>query len=123
MMTEDGFRAYLRPYLDQGIPFSAYWHPNGIGLLRTGPVPTLRREYILHVPGKPAKRYRNSPAVPGPDSWVEPVSVPGKPTQVSARTLNRWQRNIERLKKSCPGRVITVDFDGTSAAIEGGFEL
>ena len=33
-MTQEGFRRYLKTYIDAGIPFMAYWHPNGMGLIR-----------------------------------------------------------------------------------------
>ena len=128
-MTEDGFRKYLKPYIEEGIPFSAYWHPKGWGLIKTGPLPTLRHEYILHVPGKPDKNYhtaytrcanaRNRTK----GAWMESVPVEGKPRQVSPTVIKRWKRSIEQLRRDSWNKVVTVDFDGKHTSIEGGFEL
>ena len=128
-MTEEGFRKYLRPYLEKSIPFSAYWHPKGFGLMRTGPVPTKRNEYILHVPGKPDKTYRDhgkcwNAKERTRGAWMETVVVDGKPRTISDTTIRRWWKNIEQLRRDSWDKVITVDFDGTSTVIEGGsFEL
>ena len=33
-MTEEGFKRFLRRYVEDKIPFLAYWHPQGFGLIR-----------------------------------------------------------------------------------------
>ena len=127
-MTEEGFRKYLRPYIEQGIPFSAYWHPKGFGLIKTGPIPTVRHEYVLHAPGKADKTYRDYSRCYNAKertrgAWMETVPVDGKPKQLSEGKLKRWKRNIDQLRRDSWDKVITVDFDGRHTSIEGGFEL
>lgn len=94
-MSEEGFRHLIRGYVDKGIPFRAYWHPNGFGLIRLDEVMV--------------------PAYPG-------EQVPRKPKTVSKRGLQTWERNLAQLRKQTWGRVVTVEFDGKELKTEGGFE-
>ena len=90
-MTKEAFVKWLRPWLDDGIAFVAYWHPGGCGRLRTAPLPTERTRYVLHEPKKLRKG-----------------------------TLNKWRANVDWLRLKTVGEVITVEFDGRNTMIEGG---
>ena len=46
----------------------------------------------------------------------------GKPKQLSAAKLSRWNKNIDRLRRDYAGEVITVIFDGHTLSTEGGIE-
>lgn len=127
-MTREGFRRYLRPYLDGHVPFLAYWYPNGCGLLKTGPIPVTHNEYVLHQPHKPDKTYRDytrcrNMANKISGAWMETIPVEGKPRQISAGTLTKWQKLNDRLRRQCGGDLITVEYDGTNTSVEGSFEL
>lgn len=125
-MDEEGFKRYLRPLVEAGIPFTAYWHPRGFGVMRTGPQPTERVEYVVHLPGGEARRYReyrkayNKSENTG-GAWMEQEKVPGKPIQVSKAKLARWRAMNDRLRR-LGGGVITVEFDGVNLMTEGGNE-
>ena len=101
-MTEAGFRAYLRPHLEAGRPFIAYWHPRGYGLCQTGLIPTRAWHYVLHQPGRPDKDYRTdymrcrNMQMKTPGAYMEKVPVEGKPRQVSARTVAKWRVSLAR---------------------------
>lgn len=101
-MSEESFRQFLRSYVEKGVPFMAYWHPAGMGLLRLDEV---------MVPKKPPCECRG------------PGAQPMKPHQVGKRGLATWEKNLARLRKQTWGRVITVEFDGKDIKTEGGFTL
>lgn len=127
-MTEDGFRKYLKPYIEEGIPFSAYWHPKGFGLIKTGLIPRTKQEYILHDGAKKTNYHgRYSACRNAADrikgAWMESITVPDKPKQITEGMKKRWQKNVAQLRASCYEKFITVEFDGTHTMIEGGFEL
>lgn len=126
MISEEGFKAYLRPYIEGGIPFSAYWHPHGFGLLRTGPEPTWRNEYIVHLPGGETRQYREhtkawNKANNTKGAWMETEKVPGKPYQISKTKLARWKAINDKLRRM-GSQLITVEFDGKTLLAEGGNE-
>ena len=102
-MTQEGFRRYLKTYIDAGIPFMAYWHPNGMGLIRLDEV---------EVPTKPPIE-ANVPA----------GRMPTKAHKLGTRGRRTWENNMARLRKQTWGQVITVEFDGKELKSEGGFEL
>lgn len=101
-MTEEGFKQFLRPYVEQKIPFLAYWHPQGFGLIRLDKV-----------------------MVPDiPKGAVNALGVsPSRPHTLTRGGRRTWESNLARLKKQTWGRVITVEFDGETIKTEGGFEL
>lgn len=124
-MTKDGFVKWLRPWLDEGIAFVAYWHPGGYGRLRTAPPPTERKKYILHDPKKPDRTVSTLPRAGSafyekPGCWVEPVYEPGPPKELRKGTLNKWRANVDKLRRNSWEEVITVEFDGRNTMIEGG---
>lgn len=127
-MSQDGFKAYLKPYIEKGEAFSAYWHPKGFGLLKTGPQPRTRQEYIVHVSGQADKRFKSwSPAQAlwqrnkkSRDAWIETVEVDDKPKTLPESARKRWAKNLDQLRRDSWGPVITVEFDGNHLAIEGG---
>lgn len=100
-MSEEGFRRLIRRYVDQGIPFRAYWHPNGFGLIRLDAVEV--------------------PVLP-PYAWHGAGPVPTEPHQLTKRGLRTWEKNLAQLRKQTWGRVVTVEYDGTELKTEGGFE-
>lgn len=100
-MSEEGFRQLIRRYVDKGIPFRAYWHPNGFGLIRLDAVEV--------------------PVLP-PYAWRGDGPVPTEPHRLTKRGLRTWERNLARLRKQTWGRVVTVEYDGTELKTEGGFE-
>lgn len=128
-MTKERFAMFLRPYIKSGTPFSAYWHPYGFGMLRTAPIQLKVYRYVLHVPGKPDKEYKDRAKCEAAvsrtrGSWMEVNQVDGKPKELSRVTRRCWQRGIEDLRRYAYGPVITVDFDGLRIDIKGGkFEL
>lgn len=127
-MTEDGFKALIRPLIEHKTAFIAYWHPRGWGLLKTGWQSTYRGEYIVHRPGKPDKRYRDYSKAHNREinfsgAWIETVRVEGKPRKVSDTTVKRWRAGLDRLRRSGFGTVYTVEFDGNHIMTEGGIEL
>ena len=124
-MTREGFVQWLRPWMEAGIAFSAYWHPHGFGRLRTAPLPTERRRYIIHMPGKPDKTVAStpkscSPVYRTPGAWVEPVYEPGPPKALRKGALERWRKSVEQLRRRSWDAVITVEFDGRHTLVEGG---
>lgn len=126
-MTREGFKAWLRPRIESGEAFSAYWHRDGFGILKTGPIPTERTEYVVHVPGKPDKRYRDyskarNAQMNARGAWLETEAVKGKPRTVSAATLKRWKAQTDKLRRRYI-EVITVEYDGKNLMVEGGLEL
>ncbi len=126
-MSEEGFKRYLRPYIEGGIPFSAYWHPQGFGLLKTGPQPTEREEYVVHLPDGKARRYREytsawSKANNTEGAWMETEKVPGKPHQISKTKLARWRTINDKLRRVMGGVLVTVEFDAKTLLTEGGNE-
>lgn len=102
-MSEEGFRQFLKPYIEEGIPFRAYWHPAGMGLIRLDEV---------MVPERPPC-----------EAHMRTDHMPTKPHRMGARGLRTWEKNLARLRKETWGRVITVEFDGEEVKTEGGFEL
>ena len=101
-MSEEAFRKFLKPYIEQGIPFLAYWHPAGMGMIRLDEV---------MVPVKPPCEQHG-----------REENVQKKPHQLGKRGRQTWEKNLARLKKQTWGRVITVEFDGKDLKSEGGFE-
>lgn len=102
-MNEEGFRRFLRPYIKEGIPFLAYWHPNGMGLIRLDVVMV--------------------PVCPPCEVHMRQDHVPTKPHQLGERGRRTWEKNLAWLRKQTWGRVITVEFDGKDIKTEGGFTL
>lgn len=100
-MSEEGFRHLIRGYVDKGIPFRAYWHPNGFGLIRLD---------VVEVPVQPPCERHG--AGPGPK----------KPHRLTMRGLQTWEKNLAQLRKQTWGRVVTVEYDGKELKTEGGFE-
>lgn len=98
-MSEESFRQFLRPYVKQGIPFLAYWHPTGMGLIRLDEVQV--------------------PVIPPCEGGGK--YGPKKAHRLTRRGLRLWEKNLSKLRKL--GRVITVVFDGTEIKSEEGFEL
>jgi hypothetical protein len=97
-MSEEGFRKFLRGYIEKGIPFLAYWHPAGMGLIRLDEV---------MVPQTP-------PCEGGGETG------PKRPRRIGKRARQTWEKNLARLKKQSCGRVISVEFDGKEIKTEGG---
>lgn len=97
-MSEEGFRKFLRGYIEKGIPFLAYWHPAGMGLIRLDEV---------MVPQTP-------PCEGGG------AHGPKRPHRMGKRARQTWEKNLARLKKQSWGRVISVEFDGKEIKTEGG---
>lgn len=101
-MTEEGFKRFLRRYVEDKIPFLAYWHPQGFGLIRLDEV-----------------------LVPDiPKGEVNALGVsPSRPHTLTRGGRRTWEKNLERLRRQCCGEIITVEFDGETIKTEGGFEL
>lgn len=100
-MSEESFRQFLRPYVKQGIPFLAYWHPTGMGLIRLDEVQV--------------------PVIPPCELHRHGENVTKRPHRLTRRGLRLWEKNLTKLRKL--GRVITIEFDGTEIKSEEGFEL
>ena len=98
-VSKDGFRSYLRPFIEKSIPFMAYWHPAGMGLIRLDEV--------------------RIPTIPACD-WHGAGPVPTKRKRVTKTGLRMWEKNLAKLRKQTWGEVITVEFDGKETKIEGG---
>ena len=101
-MGEEAFRKFLQPYIEQGIPFLAYWHPAGMGMIRLD-------EVMI-------------PVTPPCELHRREENVQKKSHQLGKRGRQTWEKNLARLKKQTWGRVITVEFDGKDLKSEGGFE-
>ena len=99
-MSETAFKRMLAPFVKQGIPFLAYWHPAGMGLIRL--------DEVL-VPSTPKGK-------------VNDGYYPKHPHRVGKRGRQTWEKNLARLKKQTWGRVVTVAFDGKEITTEGGFD-
>ena len=93
-MSEEAFRKFLRPYIEQRIPFRAYWHPAGMGLIRLDEV--------------------RVPVIPPCELHQREGHAQTKPHRLGKRGLATWEKNLARLRKQTWGRVITVVFDGTT---------
>ena len=102
VISEEGFRRYLRPYLEKKIPFLAYWHPGGFGLLRLDEVmvPAIPTKDTINRQGSAAKKH---------------------PHRVGKRGRRTWEKNMARLRW-LGGPLIEVEFDGETVKT-GGFEL
>ena len=98
-MDKDGFAHFLRPYIDKGIPFKAYWHPKGMGLLRLDEV---------MVPRIPPCELRGDYS---PGTRCKTVTKSG---------VRRWEINLLNLRRNAWTEVITVEYDGKETKIEGG---
>lgn len=98
-MSEEGFRKFLAPYLHDRVPFLAYWHPQGFGLLRLD---------VVKVPVVP------------PWDWHGPGLPPTQARQVGKRGLRTWEKNLTRLRRVTWGRMTTVEFDGKTLTVNGG---
>ena len=103
MITEEGFRRYLCPYVEKKIPFLAYWHPQGFGLIRLDEVMV--------------------PAIPKDTVNEYGSAVQKRPHTLTKAGRRKWEQNIDRLRRQCCGLAITVEFDGENLKTEGGFEL
>ena len=104
-MTEEGFKRFLRRFVDEKIPFLAYWHPQGFGLIRLDEV---------KVPKKPPCETH---------CFADAETGPKKKHTLTKGGRRTWERNLERLRRQCCGQIITVEFDGETIKTEGGFEL
>lgn len=104
-MNSEGFRRFLRGYIDKGIPFLAYWHPAGMGLIRLDEV---------KVPKKPPCETH---------CFADTENGPKKKHTLTRGGRRTWEQNLERLRRLCCGQIITVEFDGERIKTEGGFEL
>jgi len=104
-VTEEGFRRFLRSYVDERIPFLAYWHPQGFGLIRL--------DEVL-VPKKPPCETH---------VFADAENGPKKKHTLTRGGRRTWENNLERLRRQCCGQIITVEFDGERIKTEGGFEL
>ena len=102
-MTEEGFKRFLRRYVEDKIPFLAYWHPQGFGLIRLDEVmvPCVRKDEVDGL-GKYG---------------------PKRPHQLTKAGRRTWEKNLEQLQRQCCSQIITVEFDGERIKTEGGFEL
>lgn len=98
-MSEEAFKQFLRPYIKEGIPFLAYWHPAGMGMIRLD-------EVMI-------------PSIP-PCELHGPGSPPVKPHLLTKSGQRTWKKNLAWLRKQTWGRVITVEFDGKDLKTEGG---
>lgn len=92
-MNKEGFRQFLQPYIKEGIPFLAYWHPAGMGMIRLDEV--------------------RVPCMRGNVATT-------RAKQLGPRGRAAWEKNLARLRKQSWGRVITVEFDGKTITTEGG---
>ena len=91
-MSEEAFRKFIGQYVENGIPFRAYWHPAGMGLIRLDEV-----------------------MIPcTPKGQVDTGHYLRSPHQIGKRGLATWEKNLARLRKQTWGRVISVSFDGTT---------
>ena len=104
-MSKEAFRRMLAPFIREGIPFLAYWHPAGMGLIRLDEVLT---------PKKPPCETRY---------FADSENGPKKKHTLTRGGRRTWEKNMERLQWQCCGEVITVEFDGETIKAEGGFEL
>ena len=102
-ISQDGFRRYLKPYVEKKIPFLAYWHPKGFGLVRLDEVQV--------------------PSIPHIELHYSCPHIPLKPHRLTKRGRKAWEKNLERLRRQCCGPVITVEFDGMEIKSEEDFEL
>jgi len=102
-MTEEGFRRYLRPYVEKKVPFLAYWHPQGFGLIRLDEVMV--------------------PAIPKDTVNEYGSAVQKRPHTLTKVGRRKWEQNMGRLRQTWGDRLVTVEFDGNHTYIEGGFEL
>lgn len=124
-LSKEGFERYIQRHIDEGIAFTAYWHSRGYGLLVTGPRPRTKHRYILHVPGKPDKEFADHQACRNrvqltKGAWMETIEIADKPKQVPESRVKQWRKLNDAYRRRCWGEYITVEYDGTSVAVEGG---
>lgn len=101
-MSKEAFRRMMAPFIRDGIPFLAYWHPAGMGLIRLDEVQVPRR--------------------PPCETHYRETHTELKPHQLGKRGRQTWEKNLARLRKQTWGRVVTVEFDGKELKTDGGFE-
>ena len=101
-MSKEAFGRMIAPFIRDGIPFLAYWHPAGMGLIRLDEVQVPRR--------------------PPCETHCKETHADLKPHQLGKRGRQTWEKNLARLRKQTWGRVVTVEFDGKELKTDGGFE-
>lgn len=101
-VSEDAFRQLLRPLIKAKIPFLAYWWEQGCGVIRLDEVQV--------------------PVIP---PYEQRYGAPQfRPHTLSKRGRKQWEKNMACLRRQTWEPVVTVEFDGERATIEGGeFEL
>lgn len=101
-MTTESLRQLLRPLVKAKIPFLAYWWERGCGVIRLDTVQV--------------------PVIP---PYEQRYGAPRfRAHSLTNRGRKQWEKNLERLKRTTCSPVITIEFDGERATIEGGeFEL
>ena len=125
MMTMEGFRRRCAELQEAGMPFAAYWHPHGFGLLMLGPIARDRPAWaVTNTRTGFYRTYRSEYAAnrarkeQGPNTYMEPTRVSDTPKAVSPAVAKKWLR----LRDACPKPCLSVDFDGKEIKTEGGLE-
>jgi len=127
MMTMEGFRKYIAHLQEKGMPFAAYWHAHGFGVLLLGPVSLTRQVWKVTNPRTGyCQIYRTEQAAArakkekelGPNARMETLVVKDKPKPVSDAVVKRWLRR----RSACPRPCLFVDCDGKEIKTEGGLE-
>ena len=126
-MTREGFKAWLRPYVERKEPFVAYLHAHGYGMLRTGTVLVDRPEYILSLPDGGTKVYRDYGAAlrrqKKDGGRIAEGLRKGVKYTVPGQKAARWKKELEALRRRAYD-LIVVEFDGEKIVNEeGGTEL
>ena len=129
-LTKEGFAKWLKPELEKGEPFSAYWHPKGFALLKTGPRPRCKYKYSVEAPGKPKRTCATWAAAEKlckeydvSNRYVREFAVDLPPKPPSETLLKRWRKQVDELRYSSMGQLIVVDFDGKTVNVEGELQL
>ena len=105
MVSQESFKHRLRGLIEEKTPFAAYWHPQGYGVMLTGPVVSHKR----YVEDKIDHQWCTDE--------TEAVIRAGKAAP------SAWWKNLAKLRRKYYTEVVTVEFDGENIKAEGEIEL
>jgi len=121
-LTREGFDKYIQGKAEAGIPFSAYWYPQGFGLLITGKltIPGYSTWRVREPNGKQSTFYTYEAAYryAKPGCTPKETKHPAREHGINSASINRWRRNVARLKRAKPWNFLTVEFDGKNIVYE-----
>ena len=133
MIDISQFARRAKFFIDSQTPFTAYWHPRGCAVLRTGPVERTEAVYVLFARGiKTTWEYRNPQDAdracirffnkygrfPGMKKEVRQL----KPLKASKAGISEFRRIMCKLERQNP-HTRTVEFDGVSVVTHRELDL